>query len=178
MTSEIDFFDQAVKYALKNEGGYSDHKKDAGGPTNFGITQKTLSDWRSHEVSADEVKNLTLDEAKQIYYKKYWLPIACDKVTQISIAIAMFDVSVLFGTGVASVYSQKTLRNCNVEILVDGHIGPKSLAALNSIDAEPFVKTLRKLLMDRIEVVIAMNPENEVFRNGWENRVDRLQMLV
>jgi len=31
---------------IEREGGFSNHPADKGGPTKYGITQQTLSEWR------------------------------------------------------------------------------------------------------------------------------------
>ncbi len=47
-------YDQALTRLLRDEGGYTDHPSDPGGPTNFGIT---LGDarryWKGNATAAD-----------------------------------------------------------------------------------------------------------------------------
>lgn len=58
-------FENAVATVLKNEGGYA--AKDMNGkPVNFGINQGANPDL--------DVKNLTKDQAIQIYHDRYWVP--------------------------------------------------------------------------------------------------------
>ena len=49
-------FESAISEVLLTEGGYVDHPDDRGGPTNYGITQKTLSDFLGHEATKEEVQ--------------------------------------------------------------------------------------------------------------------------
>ena len=119
-----DVFIQALQITLGWEKGYGDHSKDPGGATNFGITRKTLSDWREHKVTKYEVKNLKMPEAQRIYKEKYWVPAYCDQLPD-AIAIAMFDCAVNQGVGRAKKLLQSALR-----VKVDGVIGPKTLAAV------------------------------------------------
>ncbi len=45
---------------LEREGDtYTNHPKDRGGPTKYGITRATLSAWRGVSVTAKDVKALT-----------------------------------------------------------------------------------------------------------------------
>jgi hypothetical protein len=58
-------FDAAVSTVLSNEGGFN--AKDMNGkPVNFGINQGANPDV--------DVKNLTADQARQIYHDRYWVP--------------------------------------------------------------------------------------------------------
>jgi hypothetical protein len=58
-------FEHAVSTVLANEGGYA--AKDMNGkPVNFGINQGANPDV--------DVKNLTRDEAIQLYHDRYWVP--------------------------------------------------------------------------------------------------------
>jgi hypothetical protein len=61
-------FGRCVEVVLGHEGGFSDHPEDPGGATNFGITHKTLAEFRGVDsVTKEDVRNLTRDEAKEIY---------------------------------------------------------------------------------------------------------------
>lgn len=64
--------DQLISDIIQREGGYINHPDDRGGPTNWGITQATLSRHRGHSVTADEVRALTQGEAATIYRALYY----------------------------------------------------------------------------------------------------------
>lgn len=66
--------DEIIDEVVRREGGYSDRKADRGGPTNFGITQKKLSEWRGKPVTAADVKAMSVLEAKAIYRADYVAP--------------------------------------------------------------------------------------------------------
>lgn len=63
--------DDLIDEILRKEGGYVDDPDDAGGATNFGITQDTLAAWRKHPVTKDDVRNMSVLEAKAIYSQLY-----------------------------------------------------------------------------------------------------------
>jgi hypothetical protein len=63
--------DNIIKGILNREGGFTNKPADKGGPTKYGITQKTLTAWRQKPATIQDVKDLTLDEAFQIYKKLY-----------------------------------------------------------------------------------------------------------
>jgi hypothetical protein len=58
-------FDHAVEHVLANEGGYAAHDMN-GAPVNYGINQAANP--------GVNVKDLTKDQARQIYHDKYWVP--------------------------------------------------------------------------------------------------------
>ena len=61
--------ESALVFTLKNEGGYTDHPLDKGGPTNKGITIGRLSEYLGRNATKDEVKNLDFETIKLIYKK-------------------------------------------------------------------------------------------------------------
>ena len=77
-------FDSAIATVLKNEGGYSASDGNTGNPVNFGINQKAHP-----EV---DVKNLTQDQAKEIYKKDYWDKYGVDQLRPDQQAIVMDGV--------------------------------------------------------------------------------------
>ncbi len=169
----MDFYDRALAYLLKNEGGFVDNPKDPGGPTKWGITQGTLADWRGIPVSGDDVKGLSSEEMSKIYLEKYWEPSACDKMSQYSIACAVFDASVLFGLRGAAVCAQLAAG-----VTVDGHIGEHTLAALNALTPDFFLEAFRHHLRLRIEEIISARPSSAAFRSGWQARIDRYPIIT
>jgi hypothetical protein len=80
-----DNFDKAFEFTVGLEGGYSNDPNDPGGETKYGISKRF-----NPEV---DVKNLTLEQAKDIYRRKYWLPAGCDEA-QFPMDICLFDSNV------------------------------------------------------------------------------------
>jgi len=91
-----DVFERAFKKVLKLEGGSKYLKDDAGrGPTKYGINQTANPDV--------DIKNLTEDQAREIYRKRYWNTIGGDALAAKNpqLAIIAFDASVNQGPGTA-----------------------------------------------------------------------------
>lgn len=170
-------FECAFAYTLGNEGGYVDDPSDTGGPTKWGITQKSLSEYLTFKVSPRDVQDLTLSTAKSFYMTKYWLPLSCNKMADEGIAIAIFDTGVLYGVGEAGILTQDAINLCGVGIVADGKMGPKTIVKLNQITRASFLENLITLIMHRIDTVIKYNPIDEKFRQGWENRASKLLTL-
>ena len=91
-------YDEALRRLLVHEGGYSNHPSDPGGPTNFGIT---LADYRKYvepDATADDVRDMSVDEAKAIYRKRYWDAQRCDELP-CGVDYSVFDYGVNSGIG-------------------------------------------------------------------------------
>lgn len=96
-------FEWAMSVVFGIEGGYSNHPKDPGKMTNLGITQTTLDNYRKRKnLPRKNVKNITYEEAKQIYYEDYWLSCKADKIKDKRLALAVFDGEVNHGHSVNS----------------------------------------------------------------------------
>lgn len=91
-------FPVALKLVLKYEGGYVNHPRDPGGPTNMGITIATLSHELGRRASISEVKNLSKEMAGDIYRKKYWHTISGDTLPS-GVDVLAFDIAVNSGPG-------------------------------------------------------------------------------
>jgi lysozyme family protein len=162
-------FDLAFNQMIDVEKGYVNHPADRGGPTKYGITLKTLAKWRNREVTAEDVKNLTLNEAKLIYKSWYWNAVKGDSLRSYAIAYALFDQAVNRGADTAIRRAQKIAG-----VSQDGKIGPQTINALNAFDEKKFIKLWAEESIASYGRLIASDPSQEVFRNGWENRVKDL----
>ena len=97
MMSTKNVFNKALQFVLKWEGGYSNNPNDKGGATNKGITQSTYNTWlRSKGQNIKDVRNITNDEVREIYYNNYWVKAGCPNMTD-KFAILAFDTAVNMG---------------------------------------------------------------------------------
>lgn len=157
-------FDEAVAFTLKWEGDLSDDKDDPGGLTRYGISHKAHP-----EI---DIANLTIEQAKEIYYHSYWLAGSCDDLPK-KTAIAHFDACVNCGIARATKFLQKALR-----VTEDGVFGPVThKTAIKSDDTELARECIeyRKMFY---EILASKHQHLHIFLNGWLNRVRDLEMYV
>jgi len=115
---------QALKQVLKYEGGYVDHPKDPGGPTNKGVTQAVYDSWRkSQNLPTQSVRSINDAEVASIYRNLYWDKIRGDDLPS-GVDFAVFDYAVNSGVSRAA----KTLQGV-VGVTQDGVIGPATIEA-------------------------------------------------
>ncbi len=129
-------FEKALAHVFAWEGGYVDHIHDPGGATNFGITRNTLAQWRGKSsIPKDDVKNLSREEAAQIYRVNYWNKVMADDLPP-SIAFLVFDAAVNSGPGNAIKALQRSVSALGEPVRIDGAIGPVTLKAVRAVDEE------------------------------------------
>lgn len=171
-------FNKSLDYTFANEGGFSNVKEDRGGATKYGITIAELSRWRKRPVSVSEVQNLGVQEAKAIYRAKYWDPLDLDFIKHDGIATCLFDIGVVRGISIPPKYAQEICNILGHHLVVDGHIGPKTIKALNSVDPRAFVRAFAKRAEQGFLAIIAARPSQIKFKKGWLNRARRLVTLA
>lgn len=152
---------------IQREGGYVDHPDDRGGPTNFGVTQATLAEYRNANVSKDDVRNLSIEEARQIYYSRYWVK---SKFSSLNIATAveelLLDSAVHHGVSGATKMLQRA-----VGITADGVIGPVTRNVVNAMPSDKLAAALTAERVATLGRIITKNPSQAVFAAGWMNRM-------
>lgn len=156
--------DKVLKEILAREGGFVNHPSDKGGATNFGITIKTLSEWRGKPVTIDDVKNLTQSEAMAIYRKKY-VEAPGFHLLPDPLAAQLVDYGVNSGTLLAAHKLQMLLG-----VEQDGKIGPETLAAVAKQD---IIKLNNALVAERVKMfarIVVKAKTQIVFLVGWIER--------
>ena len=63
--------DEIIDEVIEREGSFVDHPADRGEATNFGITKRTLAQWRGRNVRRIDVERLTKTEAHEIIKHRY-----------------------------------------------------------------------------------------------------------
>ena len=159
---ELDW-EVSIAFVLKMEGGYVNDPNDPGGETNFGISKSRFPNL--------DIKNLSVEQAKEIYKREYWEPCQCDDLPE-KLAISIFDMAVNMGVTKA----KRTLQMA-LGVTVDGMIGPKTLEA--AARAKDYI--VKRFLAERMAEycrIIMTNPSLVVFGRNWSHRVISLTILI
>lgn len=161
-------FERVMREIFHHEGGYVDHPADPGGATNKGITFAVLQSWRGKPITKQDVKDLTEEEARDIYQMNYWRPTRCDQLPD-GVDLVMMDGSVNSGIGRAPKWIQLA-----VGVEPDGKIGPMTIAAINNADP---IKVIDMALDARLNFLQRLK-HWETFGKGWKRRVDSVRQVA
>lgn len=128
-----DNLDDSLELMFGHEGGYVNVKTDAGGPTKYGITHKTLAAHRGvPSVTAAQVKAMTIKEAETIYRQSYWGPSGGDVLPD-GLDYAVFDMGVNSGPPNALKTLQRVLAKAGLYAgKIDGWLGEQTQKAVAS----------------------------------------------
>lgn len=162
MTARV--WNTAFDLLMINEGGYVNNPHDKGGRTNFGVTQATFNNWNKIKNRPErDVKDITLEEAKELYYELYWLKFKCDKLPD-ALSVALFDFCVPSRPPRPTKYLQECLG-----VTVDGIIGNQTIGAAWSEPLRPVIEEYHKKRLDYYMTL----PDWKYFGNGWGSRIER-----
>lgn len=150
--------------AQRRAVGYTDDPYDNGGETKYGIAGNANTDVN--------IKTLNWEGAKAIYYKRYWLNGSCDKLNG-RVAVLHFDGCVNHGVGRANKFLQTAL-----DVGVDGVIGPITIGKANSVNQFDLCNNICKQRADFYKRIVANNPSQGRYLNGWMRRIDEMQVFV
>ena len=136
-------FNEIIEEVLEAEGGFVNDPDDLGGATNFGVTQKSYSAFLDREVSVDDVKNMTREEAKECYKKDFWYPAKVDRLPE-NLRHIYFDMTVNMGRKNAGKIIQQAVNTKKNQTLleVDGIVGSGTLSHVTDL-------TLKDVLVER-----------------------------
>jgi len=176
-------FERCIGVILKSEGSYQCDPKDYGnytGPnrtgdligTNFGIAARYF-----HKIA--DIKNLTKDQAIDIYYKYFWLPMNLEGILNHDLLLHIFDHGVNANKRLAIRMIQRI-----VFVKADGFIGPITEKAINEF--KPYTKVIQGygLLRDIIDHYkyarhlhyadqVRKYPVKAAFYKGWIIRIEK-----
>ena len=153
----LTLFDDIIEVVLHHEGGYVNDPDDPGGETNFGIANRSHPDV--------DIKSLTKDGAKEIYYQDYWIK---NRVTQMpeDLKHIYFDMCVNQGRGRAVKILQRAANAKGADLKVDGGLGPKTIRALKGVELDRVRAYRIKYYAD----LVTRKPDLEKFYFGWFRR--------
>ena len=158
-------FEKAFQYVIRNEGGYVFDKNDPGGETKFGITKKSYP--------ALNIRDLTLEDAKKIYYRDFWQKGKFEEISDDLIVIQVFDLSVNLGIRSAVIVLQRALRSVGKNVQEDGLMGSQTLLATTDSEPRCLLAAIKSEAAGYYRQIAAKNPNQQKFLKGWLNRVYR-----
>ena len=124
---------QIAREIVSREGGYVNDPDDPGGATNYGVTIHTMRRLGfdldgDGDVDARDVKQLSLDQAVDIYVKHYFEKVRINLLPE-ALHASVFDYSVNSGPSRAVKELQMLLNQLGHDLAVDGRIGPNTARA-------------------------------------------------
>lgn len=156
-------FEKIIPWVLQHEGGYVNHPNDPGGETKYGITKRTYPEL--------DIKNLTLDQAKQIYYEDWWKRQQYDKIEDPRVAAKVFDTAINTGPSPAHVMLQRSLHACGKRyVTIDGVLGPQTFGATNSTRSDWLLLAFQAEQAAYYRLLVSLNSSFKDFLRGWKNR--------
>lgn len=174
-------YKNAIPIVVRSEGGVSKDPTDTasrwpvpdgtGNHTNKGVTWQTFSSLAGklgYVATPALFYAMPQNIWEKIFKNQYWDKIGGDALKSDAVAILLADWS--FGSGSYAVKNLQQVLNrtpFNKGLVVDGGIGPKTIAAANSVNQWQLLDKLQAERIDFINQIIANNPTQARFRNGW-----------
>ena len=158
-------FRKAVDYVIKNEGGYVFDQNDYGGATKFGISQKAFP--------ALNIRELSLEDAIEIYHKDFWLKGKFEQIPDENVASQLFDLSVNLGIRATTIVLQRALRSVGINVVEDGLLGSQTLSGVIFSKPSNLLAAIKSEAAGYYRLIAAKNPQQQKFLNGWLNRAYR-----
>ena len=150
-------FDDIIEVVLHHEGGYVNDPDDPGGEPNFGIAKRSHPDV--------DIANLTKDGAKEIYKEHYWDRNKVEDLPE-DLRHIYFDMCVNQGRGRAVKIMQRAANAKGADLVVDGGMGPKTIAAMDGVE----LQRVRAYRVKYYADLVTRKPDLEKFYFGWFRR--------
>lgn len=153
------------------EGGFANVPGDKGGATKWGVTIGTFQSIYGKNKTVQDLKNMTEEQWDYIFRKYFWDKWKADQIESQAIANLVVDWLWASGAKYGIKLPQKVLRYTlgQTDIVIDGLVGPKTLAAINSYpNQEELFNKLHKEREDFFKR-IGVGTQKK-FLKGWLNR--------
>ena len=158
-------FDTVFDRVIGHEAGYTDNPKDpgnwTGGKVNSGELKGTKYGIAANTYPMLDIKNLTEEQARAIYYKDWWQACGIDRFSS-AMQFQMFDAAFNHGMRNASKIYQRAVGAKD-----DGMIGTKTLSSASKLSEND---RLMRFLSFRIKFYTSLRTFSD-FGRGWSNRV-------
>lgn len=147
-------WDDAFEKVIGHEGGYVNNPNDPGGETKYGISKRSYPD--------EDIAQMTLTRAKEIYKRDYWDKCRCDDLPH-PVDFNTFDAAVNSGCGRAIKWLQQAIPG----VTIDGIIGEQTIRTVNVFNSW-FIASRQTGI--RLEWMTHLSTWKH-FNKGWTRRL-------
>lgn len=162
-------YKKLIPFILRWEGGYSNDKDDLGGMTYKGVTLATFRSVYGSDKKVADLKAMTDQQWQHIFKTRYWDAWHADMIRDQSVANLLVDWT--WGSGSYGIKIPQRMLG----VTVDGIVGNKTLAAINSRGGKTLFKELKEERIAYIGRICKTRPQNKKFKQGWLNRIEALK---
>lgn len=156
-------FCKIVNLVVNTEGGFVDDPMDSGGATKYGVAfnynKKELKEL-FNITKPEQMRDLTPDQAKQLYYHKYYAGSGAAGLSDVDLAYIHFDAAVNQGIG----WAKKALGSLSKNpFWYDGSGGKNRLLFMGL-----FLEYVAKRLDRYTDLNLSLRKR---YLSGWVNRI-------
>ena len=157
------------------EGGFQKIESDPGNfnskgelaGTKYGISARFYETIIGYPPTEADIRAITKAKANAIIKQHFWDKNLGDQIKNQSVAETVIDHAINAGNGVK--LAQQTLNHFfGFNLSVDNGMGPKTLAALNSVSSKAFVEEYNR---QRKAYYVSIG--NDEWVDGWLNRLSK-----
>ena len=163
-----------IRNVIQREGGYVNHPADRGGPTKYGVTQKTLARHRGAWVTEQDVQDMPREEAEEIYEHTYWIQPGYDSLDiSPTMEEMVLDAAIHHGT-----HKCTKMLQAAVNATQDGDLGPKTRASIDRLDD---FQLAAYFIAERVVFfgeIVDNDHSQAVFIEGWLKRMRHLIRMI
>lgn len=161
---------------------YTNDPDDPGGPTKFGFSQLGYPD--------EDIENMTLERAKMLARRDYWLPLRCEEISdermKFQLFESMFHMDSRRRPFRSVLIAQLALTVMDHEVVLDGKIGPQTIGALNTFRDRTKLVLMANILQmsfllvgsigndEFIELIKFRLPQLRKYMYGWLRRFENI----
>lgn len=180
-------FEKAIVNTFKAEGGFQNDPNDNANyvngiliGTNKGISAQGYYNYYKKIPTVEQMKNLTVEDAKKIFKGNYWDKIGGDFIINQSVAELMFQY--VIGSGMGQISNIKDIANATFgseKLIENDHPFIKSECDfINSLDQKKFFDGLWNWRLKFYDLVVKANPAKQKFLKGWQNRLNTHKFIA
>lgn len=180
------FQDAYTKYIIPFEGAYVNIQQDKGGETYKGIARNKFPMWdgwvyidfekRTKYKNSEIPRGTEFPDIQYLvdkFYHERWDLYKLSEIKNQNLAALLFDYIIHSG----ATHPILVIQNI-VGTTPDGIIGPKTIAAINKANAATVFSRLLKEREKFLAGLIANDPTQKIFENGWKNRLEKFKKLL